>query len=135
MKLDLDFHFLSSAYGDSVDEPNDMQFEEFHPEHQEISQEIPDPVIPVPPRPRHCASSPFNMVAFMHKTLSYKLNQVFRAADDMPSIPLHVPCDRAGGGARRAILKANYILLTILTVLSKEINEPGNLLPTAIDAQ
>ncbi len=92
MKLDFDFHFLSSAYGDSNDEPYNMQFEESHPEHQEISQEIPDPAISVPPRPRHSASSPFNMVDFMHKTSSYKLDQVFRAADDMSSIPVHVPC-------------------------------------------
>ncbi len=54
MKLDFDFHFLSSAYGDSNDEHNNMQFEESHPEPQEISQEIPDPVVPVPPRPTHC---------------------------------------------------------------------------------
>ncbi len=32
MKLNFDFHFLSSAYGDSDDEPNNMQFEESHPE-------------------------------------------------------------------------------------------------------
>ncbi len=51
MKLIFDFRFLSSAYGDSNDEPNDMHFEESHPEPQEISQQIPDPVIPVPPRP------------------------------------------------------------------------------------
>ncbi len=76
MKLDFDFHFLSTAYGDSNDAHKNMQFEESHPEPQEISQEIPDPVIPVPPRlgSRHCASSPFNIIAFMHKTLSYELD-------------------------------------------------------------
>ncbi len=59
MKLDFDFRFLSSAYGDSNDEPTDMQFEESHPENQEINQEILDPVIPVPPRPRHSQKSNF----------------------------------------------------------------------------
>ncbi len=43
MKLNFDFHFLSSEYGDYHDEPNNMQFEESHPELQEISQQMPDP--------------------------------------------------------------------------------------------
>ncbi len=84
-----------------------MQLEDSQLEHQDFSQEIPDPVIPLPPRPRGRASSPFNMIDFMHKTSSYKLDQVFRAADAMPSIPVHVPCERPGGGARRAISKAS----------------------------
>ncbi len=63
-----------------------MLFEESHPEHQETSRQIPDHVIPVPPRPRHRPSSPFNMIDFMLKTSSYKLDQVFRAADAMPSV-------------------------------------------------
>ncbi len=32
---------------------------------------------------------------------------MFRAADAMLSVPVHVPCKRPGGGARRAILKAS----------------------------
>ncbi len=47
------------------------------------------------------------MIDFMHKISSYKLDQVFRAADAMSSIAVHVPCKRPGDGARRAILKAS----------------------------
>jgi hypothetical protein len=75
MKLEFDLHFLSSAYGDSNDEHAAIQFEESHPEPQE------SPFVPVPPRPTHCVSSPFDMIDFMHKTSSYKLDHVFRAAD------------------------------------------------------
>ena len=42
----------------------------------------------------------------MHKTSSYDLQQVFQLADSMPVIPVHIPCKRPGGEARRAIMKA-----------------------------
>ncbi len=56
MKLHFDIAFLFSAFGYSKDEPNNMQLEDSHLEHQEISLEIPDSVFPLPPRPRDHAS-------------------------------------------------------------------------------
>jgi hypothetical protein len=107
--IHFDIIFMFSPFGNYNDEHNDMQIEYSYPD-QEISihdmqQQIPEPVIPLPPSCRTRASSPFNMIDFMHKASSYKSDQVFRDLDAMPCIPVHIPCERPGGEARRVILK------------------------------
>ena len=77
---------------------------------------IPDAVIPPPatgsasrPRP---PSPPFDMMEFMHKTSSYDLQQIFQLADSMPVIPVHIQCERPGGEAQTAIMKARAANVT-----------------------
>ena len=97
--------FYDSAFGDSDADDNDNDQDN----HNDNDQEIPDAVIPIPPacRPRAgLAPPPFDMMEFMHGTSSYDMQKVFRLADSMPVIPVHIPCERPGGDARRAILKA-----------------------------
>ena len=97
--------FCDSAFGDSDSDDNDNDQDN----HNDNDQEIPDAVIPIPPacRPRAgLAPPPFDMMEFMHETSSYDMQKVFRLADSMPVIPVHIPCERPGGDARRAILKA-----------------------------
>ena len=76
-------------------------------------EEIPDHVIPNPsPARRPAPPPPFDMMEFMHKTSSYDIMEVFRLTDAMPLIPVHVPCERPGGEARRAIMKARAASVT-----------------------
>jgi hypothetical protein len=49
---------------------------------------------------------PFDMVDFMHAAGSYDLKKVLTTDQVVPSIPLHVPSERAGGETRRQNLKS-----------------------------
>jgi hypothetical protein len=103
MLIDLLFG-CATAFGDSddggIDLDNDLP---------DIRDELEDPgsmddmsppvAVAYPPRP------PFDMIDFMHQSSSYDMRKVF-AVDDS-SIPRHVPSERPGGEARRAILKSS----------------------------
>ena len=99
--------FYVPAFGDSDADDNDNHLDN----HNDNDQEIPDSdaFIPIPPArlPRAGpAPPPFDMMKFMHETSSYDMQKVFRLADSMPVIPVHIPFERPGGDARRAIMKA-----------------------------
>ena len=96
--------FYDPAFGDSDADDNDNDQDD----HNGNDQEIPEAVIPIPPASRGGLAPPsFDMMEFMHETSSYDLQKVFRLADSMPVIPVHIPCERPGGDASRAILKAS----------------------------
>jgi hypothetical protein len=105
------------AFGDS-DDDNDNYEQLPDPDNDNDSDMhgnmIPDAVIPPPARASRPGppSPPFDMTEFMHKTSSYDLQQVFQLADSMPVIPVHIPCERPGGEARRAIMKARAANVT-----------------------
>jgi hypothetical protein len=52
------------------------------------------------------------MIDFMRNSASYDMNGVFESAEEVPSIPIHVPCERSGGEARRVILKSRASSIT-----------------------
>ncbi len=58
-----------------------------------------------PPAPQ-APSPPLDILNFLHKTSSYDLQTLFQYTDTLPRFPVHVPSERVGGEARRAILKA-----------------------------
>ena len=98
------FYHFEPAIGDSDEDDNDVDNEDM----QDLcpDEEIPDLVIKIPATSHAHPPSPFRMVDYMHKTSSYNLMQVFQEAQAMPSISVHIPCERPGGEARRAIMKA-----------------------------
>ena len=108
------FACFGPAFGDSDNEDNDLEVSDLDNDQGNAMQdvcpddEVRDPVIPNPPMARLPAPRPpaFDMMDFMHKTSSYDIMEVFRLAEAMPLIPVHVPCERPGGEARRAIMKA-----------------------------
>ena len=106
-KLDsLDLHWFSlvSEFGDSNDD--DINLDDLFPDIQNQEQasllhhpaSLPQPPPPLPP--------PFDMVDFMHEAGSYDLKKVLTTDQVVPSIPLHVPSERAGGEARRQNFKS-----------------------------
>ena len=95
------------AIGDSDEEEDkDVENEEMEDTGPEAEIQHPSPVLPNPATSNVYPPPPFHMVEFMHKTSSYNLMQVFQDAQSMPFIPVHIPCERPGGEARRAIMKA-----------------------------
>ncbi len=109
----IDFMFgCATAFGDSdsdgIDHDNDLP---------DIRDELEDPgsmddisssppVAVAYPQPQ----PPFDMVDFMHQSSSYDMHKVL-AVDDC-SLPRHVPSERPGGEARRAILKSSAANIT-----------------------
>ncbi len=63
----------------------------------------PPPQVPAAPQ---APSPPVDILNFLHKTSSYDLRTQFQYTETLPRIPVHVPSERAGGEARRTILKA-----------------------------
>ena len=64
----------------------------------------------VPPAPQAppailAPPPPLDILDFLHRTSSYDLQSVFQLAEKLPSVPVHVPSQRAGGEARRQQLK------------------------------
>lgn len=64
----------------------------------------------VPPAPQAppailAPPPPLDILDFLHRTSSYDLQSVFQLAEKLPSVPVHVPSERAGGEARRQQLK------------------------------
>ena len=103
---------MDAAIGDSDEDDNDGDnldegMEEIGPEEEPHDHiEAQSPVIPIPATFNAHPPPPFHMVDFLHQTSSYNLIQVFQDAQAMPVIPVHIPCERPGGEARRAIMKA-----------------------------
>ena len=64
------------------------------------------PPRPLPPPP------PLDMALFLQRTSNYDLDKVFETAAAVPPIPQHVPTERPGGDARRAVMKARAAGLT-----------------------
>ena len=105
------------AFGDSDNEDLDLDnnqvndMDDVCPDDDLPDQVIPNPPMaslrqPAPPQP------PLDMMDFMHKTSSYDIMEVFRLAEAMPLNPVHVPCERPGGEARKAIMKARAASVT-----------------------
>ena len=90
------FGCFGPAFGDSDNEELDLDNDQGN-DMEDVCQndELPDQVIPNPPMARQPAPQPppFNMMDFMHKTSLYDIMEVFRQAEAMPLIPVHVPCD------------------------------------------
>ncbi len=70
----------------------------------------PPPPPQVPPAPQ-APSPPLDILNFLHKTSSYDLRTLFQYTETLPRIPVHVPSERAGGEARRTILKARAAMI------------------------
>ena len=62
-------------------------------QHVPPSPQAPPAVLAPPP--------PLDILDFLHRTSSYDLQSVFQLAETLPSVPVHVPSERAGGEARR----------------------------------
>jgi hypothetical protein len=109
MLLDL-FFGLASAFGDSdheeLDLDNDLPANSNEPDEPGSMDDPSPPVIIACPQPH----PPFDMVDFMHKSSSYDMQKVL--AEDDGFIPRHVPSERPGGEARRAILKSSAANIT-----------------------
>jgi hypothetical protein len=72
------------------------------------------PLCPTPPPqpPLQPAPPPFDMECFLQTTSIYDLQQVFETAAAVQQTPRHVPSERSGGDARRAVLKARADKIT-----------------------
>ncbi len=100
----------ATAFGDSddggIDPDNDLPENRDELKDPGSTDDI-SPIVAVAyPQPQ----PPFGMVDFMHKSSSYDMHNVF-AVDD-GSLPRHVPSERPGGEARRAILKSSAANIT-----------------------
>ncbi len=102
---------MISAFGDSDDEEieQDSELRE-EPDHDIMPHSPlrppPPPQCPIPPPP------PLDMALFLQRTSHYDLDKVFQTAAAVPPIPQHVPTERPGGDARRAVMKARAAGLT-----------------------
>jgi hypothetical protein len=65
----------------------------------------PPPPPQAPPAPQ-APSPPLGILNFLHKTSTYDLRTLFQYTETLPRIPVDIPSERAGGEARRTILKA-----------------------------
>ena len=67
-------------------------------------------------RPGHAgksrSESDFDMIAFMHQSAAYDMQQVLQQAEHLPPIPPHVFSERSGGEARRVMLKSRTSTIT-----------------------
>jgi hypothetical protein len=52
------------------------------------------------------------MIAFMHQSAAYDMQQVLQQAEHLPPIPPHVFSERSGGEARRVMLKSRTSTIT-----------------------
>ena len=64
------------------------------------------------PRTHPVPESDFDMIDFMHQSAAYDIQQVLQQAEDLPPIPPHVFSERAGGEARRVMLKSRTSTIT-----------------------
>ena len=97
-------YWFAPAFGDSDEDdinPEDSLMDILDEGPGSLHQpSSPVPVSCPPPSP------PFDMVDFMLKSSSYDMPNVFKSAEEVPSIPRHVPSERPGGEARRDALKS-----------------------------
>jgi hypothetical protein len=93
---------LISAFGDSDDEEiqQDSELRE-EPDHDIMHPSPLRPPLP-PPRPLP-PPPPLDMALFLQRTSNSDLDKVFETAAAVPPIPQHVPTERPGGDARRAV--------------------------------
>ncbi len=92
---------------DSADDNDDSDQDDIRDDRicSEDIPHAPPPPPQAPPAPQ-AASPPQDIFNFLHKTFSYDLRTLFQYTEMLPRIPVHVPSERAGGEARRTILKS-----------------------------
>ena len=99
------------SFGDSDDE--DIQQDSEPREEPDHDIMHPSPLRPPLPPPRPLPPPPpLDMALFLQRTSNYDLDKVFETAAAVPPIPQHVPTERPGGDARRAVMKARAAGLT-----------------------
>jgi hypothetical protein len=110
-----------TAFGDDSEEDHDMlaqepELDDQQPQDTGHGNSADDPPSAESrrrtPRTHPVPESDFDMIDFMHHSAAYDMQQVLQQAEDLPPIPPHVFSERAGGEARRVMLKSRTSTIT-----------------------